>query len=399
MTTDNPAFARARQTGHVLATVTWVSRLFALTLMAVLTFVLTPTSGSDLVIEVIVFAVCSGVVLIWALVDTRNLDLDRCWLAAGLGTMAVSGVLCTGPNGGAFLGFCVFAVLAAASAISWTPGWITVTAAVLSIEVGALIFSVDTARVWAYPLVLALTFIAGRNYRAYAIAAQQAQTLLAQSEQLREQQRQVATLDERSRIAREIHDVLAHSLGALGIHLQVIRAVLDEGDEDQARTMLSQAQRMASDGLVDTRRAVQALRGDTTRLDEQLATLIQTHRIRHRTTIELLIDGQPGTMAAEATVALVRTAQEALVNTAKHAAHQPVEVDLRYREDLVSVAISNALPDAAPDGQANGDEPAFRSVNGGYGLISMRERLLLIKGTLTAGTDEHRWTVHAQVPR
>jgi signal transduction histidine kinase len=219
------------------------------------------------------------------------------------------------------------------------------------------------------------------------------------SRQLRSQQRQVAVLDERNRIAREIHDVLAHSLGALGIHLQVVRAVLDEGDADQARTLLNQAQRMASDGLVDTRRAVQALRGDTTRLEDQLAGLIETHRVRHSAAIDFHIDGQTAALAPEATVALIRTAQEALVNTAKHAAHQPVVIDLSYRPDLVSLAITNTLPHRATIEQNNGEEPVFSSVNGGYGLIGMRERLLLIKGTLTAGSDEHRWTVLAEVPR
>ena len=114
-------------------------------------------------------------------------------------------------------------------------------------EVGGLILSVGTGRVWSYPLVPALTFIVARNYRAYAIAAQQAQTLLAQSEQLRAQQRPVAVLDERSRLARETHDVLAHSPGAPRLPLHVIRAVPGQGLEDQSRPMRLQAQRMASE--------------------------------------------------------------------------------------------------------------------------------------------------------
>lgn len=328
--------------------------------------------------------------------EVRAANLHRGWIAVGLGILTVSGVLCTAPNGGAFIGFCIIAVLAAAAATSWVLGWLAFAGSVLSIEVGALIFNVDAAPVWAYPLLLALTFIIGRHRRAYAVQTQQAQTLLAQSEQLRTQQRQVAVLDERNRIAREIHDVLAHSLGALGIQLQAIQAVLEDGDQEHAHTLLSQARRMATDGLVDTRRAVQALRGDTTGLDDQLADMIETHRSRHETTVSLHINGHSGPIIPEATVALTRTAQEALVNAAKHAAHQSVDVDLRYSDNLVSLIVANAIGDlpAAARGEA-----VFSSVDGGYGLLGMRERLLLIGGILTTEAADHRWTVRAEVPR
>jgi signal transduction histidine kinase len=97
----------------------------------------------------------------------------------------------------------------------------------------------------------------------------------------------------------------------------------------------------------------------------------------------------------EATVALVRTAQEALVNTAQHAPRQPVDIGLHYSEDGVMI-ISNQLPAA---GDARGRAVAFGTVNGGYGLTGMRERLLLIRGTLTAASDGTHWTVTAQVPQ
>jgi signal transduction histidine kinase len=205
-------------------------------------------------------------------------------------------------------------------------------------------------------------------------------------------------LDERTRIAREIHDVLAHSLGALGIQLQAVRAVLAEaGDTERALSLLDQAQRMAKDGLGETRRAVHALRADTAGVDEQLAALVDTHRIRHHVQVSFRIDGQPRPLPPEATVALIRTAQEALVNTAKHAPQQPVSVGLRYGEDGVQMTVSNPLPAA---GQDDPDPAAaFGTVNAGYGLPGMRERLLLISGSLTAAADGTRWTVTAQVPR
>ena len=81
---------------------------------------------------------------------------------------------------------------------------------------------------------------------------------------------------------------------------------------------------MATDGLVETRRAVQALRGDATRLDEQIADLVADPSGAARTAVDFTIDGEPTDLTPEATVALIRTAQEALVNAAKHAPHQPV---------------------------------------------------------------------------
>jgi signal transduction histidine kinase len=139
---------------------------------------------------------------------------------------------------------------------------------------------------------------------------------------------------------------------------------------------------------------VHALRADTTGLDEQLAALVDTHRIRHQARVSFGVGGQPRPLSPEATVALIRTAQEALVNAAKHAPFQPVNVGLQYGQDGVQMIISNPLPSGGP-----GPGIAFTTVNGGYGLRGMRERLLLINGSLTAASGDGRWIVTAQVPR
>src|SRR6202012_4769527 len=112
------------------------------------------------------------------------------------------------------------------------------------------------------------------NIRAHRVEAEQTAELLAQAEVPRDEQAQVATLQERTRIAREIHDVLAHSLGALGLQIELIRAVLtDSDDTPHAVELLAQAHRMTTPGLTETRRAVYALRGDTLPLPEGLAEL------------------------------------------------------------------------------------------------------------------------------
>jgi signal transduction histidine kinase len=247
-----------------------------------------------------------------------------------------------------------------------------------------------------YPLVLALCLVLGRNLRASRVHAEQSAVLLAQAGQLREEQAQVAALDERARIAREIHDVLAHSLGALGLQIQVARAILTERhDEEQAGEILSQAQRMADDGLTETRRAIQALHGQMLPLPEGLAELSTEHELRHGTAVSFTISGEPRSLPADAQVAITRTAQEALVNSAKHAPGQPIQIRLGYCARSTTLTVINHLD----DDPAAGSGPRLATANGRYGLAGMRERLLLLDGSLAAGPDGGDWAVVAQVPQ
>jgi signal transduction histidine kinase len=386
----------------MLAAVTWFARLVACVLIGVLTFVTDSPSSGEVAFAIAVLLIGSAIMLGWFITDLIDTEQHRQILArAMVGMAALTSVASIAPHCGAFIGFAILAVLAAGTDTSRLAGWVTAAVAVLGIAVGALIFSIGNDRLWNYPLVLALALLIGRNRRAFLIQAGQSDAMLAQLETLRAEQRQVAVLDERNRIAREIHDVLAHSLGALGIQLQATRAVLDNADVPRARRLLEQAQRMATDGLVDTRRAVQALRGDPARLDQQLVSLVDTHRARHQAAVELHIDGDPVALPPESGVALIRTAQEALVNTAKHAPGEPVRICLTYSENQVSLRVANRLPGSpADDGSRTARPSTFTGVNGGYGLIGMRERLLLLNGTLITGADsDHRWIVLAELPR
>ena len=287
------------------------------------------------------------------------------------------------------------AAIGAGAGSSLLTGCVTTAIALVGVEVAALVTGASATSALGFPLLLIVAFVSGRYRAAYRRQAEQSAALVTQMEQLRAEQRRGAVLDERTRIAREIHDVLAHSLGALGIQLQAVHALMaEQGDTSRALSLLDQAQRIAKDGLVETRRAVQALRADATGLDDQLAALIQTHRSRHHASVSFGVGGRPRPLPPEATVALIRTAQEALVNTAKHAPLQPVDIGLDYGADGVQMIISNPLPSGSP-----GPGTAFSTVNGGYGLQGMRERLLLINGSLAAAAAGGRWTVTAQVPR
>jgi len=288
-----------------------------------------------------------------------------------------------------------------------------VTAAgVLATEVSGLAFDATISALIGLPLVIVSGAVIGRNRGAYRIQAEQAAALLAQREQLETEQRRADLLDERARIAREIHDVLAHSLGALSIQIQAARSVLtDRGDIDRAGELLAAAQRMAAEGLTETRRAVHALRSDTLPLEQELAAVTKTYAQRYRVEASFGTGGDPRPVLPEAIIALLRVAQEALVNAAKHAAGQPVTVRLDYTAEGVRLAVRNSLAAAgrpeADGGPAGGravrgaeaDAPAVvHTADAGYGLTGMRERLRILSGTLDAGREDGQWVVTAQLP-
>ena len=245
-------------------------------------------------------------------------------------------------------------------------------------------------------MIVVSGLLIGRNRGAYRVQAEQAAQLLAQRDQLQAEQRRADLLDERTRIAREIHDILAHSLGALGIQIQAARAVLtDQGDIARADEILAAAQRMAAEGLVDTRRAVHALRAGTLPLDEELARVSDTYAQRYHVAASFDVGGVAAPLPPDATVALLRIAQESLVNAAKHAEGQRVSVHLDYSDTDVRLTIRNDLP----PGTGVTGPTAVSTVNGGYGLTGMRERLRLLNGTLQAGRRDNQWVVTAELPR
>jgi signal transduction histidine kinase len=228
--------------------------------------------------------------------------------------------------------------------------------------------------------------------RGRRIQAEQSAALLAQTRDLQAQERQVDVLGERARIAREIHDVLAHSLGALGIQIQLARAVLtDQRDVDRAVDVLVTAQRMAAEGLAETRRAVHALRTDHRPLNTELGQVSADHGERYHVGVSFAVGGVPRPLPPDATVALLRTAQEALVNAAKHAPGQDVAVRLDYDGRDVRLSVANQVD------QARSVAMKTATANGGYGLTGMRERLRLLDATLVAGPRDEQWVVAAEV--
>ena len=429
----------------MLRTLSWLVRLAALVVVGVAIFLHSPASVPVLAAQAAAFVLGTAALSVYVIIDYRFPPAARHvrLLPAMLALTAAAGGVCTSPNGSPLLALGLIAALAAGSETGMVTSWVITGIGVVAIEIGAVAWSPGTAVALGYPLLLMLALLTGLIRRSYRVQAEQSAALLAQVEQLRAGQREVAVLNERTRIAREIHDVLAHSLGALGIQIQTARAVLsDQRDIDRALGILEQAQRIANDGLGETRRAIHALRSDARPLAEELTQLAETHRARHHAAVTVNVDGDARTLPPDAALALLRTAQESLVNAAKHAGGGLVGISLRFGADQTTLTVTSPLPgdlppedlppedlppedlppeDLPPGDMAPGDLPAgewrpadhgaqltagpmtteglMKTADSGYGLVGMRERLLLLGGTLTAGPHDGQWIVTAQVPR
>jgi len=383
----------------MLRTVNALARALGFVWLGLLAFLIAPPSApSALPVQIACYAVLGLALLAWTVLEASPAAAARypAWALPVLrGVIAFASGFAAGAGGGGSA-MVVFAFVAAmaAGANSDLAAAVAVTAAgILAIEVSGLAFGQSYGTLLGLPAIVLTGLVIGRNWGGYRVQAEQAAALLAQREQLQAEQRRADLLDERARIAREIHDVLAHSLGALGIQIQAARSVLHK-DADQASDLLAAAQQMAAEGLVETRRAVQALRTDTLPLDEELALVTDTHAQRYHVPVSYDTSGVPAALPPDATLALLRIAQEALVNAAKHAAGQPVAVRLDYGDADVRLTVRNDLP---PD--ADTRQPAdVSTVNGGYGLTGMHERLRLLNGTLEAGRRDGQWIVTAELP-
>ncbi|MER5260221.1 histidine kinase [Streptomyces sp. NPDC002855] len=225
--------------------------------------------------------------------------------------------------------------------------------------------------------------LAGYTLRLDADTRGNAQRLLAQERAARAAEAETAALAERARIAREIHDVLAHSLSAQLVHLEAARLLI-EGDatRDQILERVVAARSMAREGLAETRQALSALRGEMTPVEDFLRELVVSDKA------SVSVTGARRALPAEASQAVRRVAQEALTNVRKHAPGAKVFVRLAYEEGEVTLDIRDS-----------GGSPGELAASGaGYGLLGMRERAELLGGSLTAGPGEEGFIVTLKVP-
>ncbi|MEU8813196.1 sensor histidine kinase [Actinoplanes sp. NPDC048796] len=209
--------------------------------------------------------------------------------------------------------------------------------------------------------------------------------------QLMVQAREAGKLDERQRMAGEIHDVLAQ--GLTGIVTQLEAAGSPGGDRDRH---LEAAKKLARDSLTEARRSVHALRPrtlDAAALPEAIGEVMTSWSRLSGVGADLVTTGTARPLLPEIEATLLRTAQEALANVARHASAERVTLTLSYMEDVVTLDVHDdgaGFDPAAP--RAGGEK-------GGYGLVAMKERLRRIAGTLEVESEPGGGTaVSACVP-
>ncbi|WP_327185471.1 sensor histidine kinase [Streptomyces sp. NBC_01334] len=237
--------------------------------------------------------------------------------------------------------------------------------------------------------VTSATAVAGMALAGYALrldaeARGTTQRLLTQERAARAAEAESAALAERARIAREIHDVLAHSLSAQLVHLEAARLLIERGaDREQILDRVVAARGMARDGLEETRQSLSALRGELTPLEDFLTDLV-----RASDGAVVTVGGERRPMPVEASQAVRRVAQEALTNARKHAPGAKVRVRLEYGRHEVTLDVRDS----------GGSPGELAEAGGGYGLLGMRERAELLGGSLAAGPDEEGFVVTLKVP-
>jgi signal transduction histidine kinase len=212
-------------------------------------------------------------------------------------------------------------------------------------------------------------------------------TLLATAERrvaLADREAQLAT--ERNRLGREIHDVLAHTLGALSIQLTALDSRLDAGDSPEAlRVRVRGLHHLVGDGLREARDAVRALRDDKLSLETQIDRLCVLHGA------SLSVKGRSHPLRADEALALYRVVQEALTNAAKHAPEAAVTVTLTYEAQAVIVIVDNQ--------RGSTMSSPLAETGGGNGLKGMRARVELTGGHFAAEPHDGGWRVTATLPR
>jgi signal transduction histidine kinase len=222
-------------------------------------------------------------------------------------------------------------------------------------------------------------------------ANHQAERLLSELAGTRAAQAQAARLAERQRLAREMHDVLAHSLSGLMLQLEGARMLAaDDPSDPRLPGIIERAHHLGKSGLEDARRAIGMLRDDELPGPERLAGLAAQFQEVNGVPCQFTVSGRARDLPSQARLAVYRVAQEALTNITKHACPERVDMHLGYEPRHVRLAVENfAVNGELP--QAAGDGP-------GYGLTGMRERAELLGGEFTAAMTHGGFRVELRVP-
>jgi signal transduction histidine kinase len=286
---------------------------------------------------------------------------------------------------GPFEGF-VAIMIAVYTAAAYTSGNEAIATAVVT-TVGLLVGVItggvggeSAGNVIPFTLWVVVAYVIGRVFRRRQLVAAELGDRVSRLEREREQRAQQAVAAERERIARELHDVIAHSVSVMVVQAGAGERVLD-GDPEQARAAFYSIRETGSEALEEMRRLLGLLRQkhDALSLAPQpsiarLSLLVDEVRAAGLPT-QLAVEGRPKTLAPGIELSAYRIVQEALTNIRKHAGAVSASVRVHYTEHEVVLEVDDNGNGTL---ETNGD-------GSGHGLIGMRERAALYGGTLEAG--------------
>jgi signal transduction histidine kinase len=236
------------------------------------------------------------------------------------------------------------------------------------------------------------SWIAGQAARRWRRQSERLAAALAEAERGRAATEQVAVARERARIARELHDVVAHGLSVMVMQAGAARPAVRD-DPDQVTTALGRIEDVGRNAVLEMRRLLGLLREDPAgprhpqpRLQALPALLDELAAAG--LTVEQHLDGRPRELPDAQDLSAYRILQEALTNALRHGTGGSARVTLSWRDDGLRIEVSNPLP---AGWTVNG-------VTGGHGLVGIRERVALFGGRFTAGSAAGRFVTVAELP-
>ena len=386
----------------------------------------------------VTLAMCAVSWVAWQFGESR----PRLWLAAFAVMGAAGGALAGLSSLSTAVAFGFMVAISAGARLSTELSLAVIAETVAAFLIAALVSDAPPQAIVGWGVGFVGLWAFGLTRRAYLLRAVEAEQALEQARRAHAAETRAAALGERARIAREIHDVLAHSLAAVSVNLQAASGLLDALPDSpelaKALECVERAGALTREGMAEARRAILALRGDTETGDTEtgdtqtagtgtgdtqtagtgtagiaapgigpadgqpgtaisvplvakLRTLTEEYRAAGDADVEFTVTGTPRQVGAEGTLTAYRTAQEALTNARKHAPGRPVLLAMDYAANAVTLQVSNPLPATAGAG------PLARA-GAGYGLTGLRERAALAGGTLTAGPHGGQWRVLLALP-
>jgi signal transduction histidine kinase len=229
------------------------------------------------------------------------------------------------------------------------------------------------------PLRFVVAWVAGYALRERAEQAEAAEERATHAERERESAARVAVAEERVRIARELHDIVAHAVSVMVLQVGTVRHNLPAASEDHG--LLRGVERAGRTALAEMRRLLAAMRreGDEAELSPQpgldgLGSLLDEVG-RAGLPVELHVDGTPFPLPRGIDLSAYRIVQECLTNALKHANASDADVTVRYRPDELEIEVRDNGQGSATNGGL------------GHGLIGIRERVMIYGGKMTAGTS------------